>query len=220
MSFGFDPESVFGGSGLGNGRFKKKKSKKKDDMGSMMDESMQDLGFGFNVLEIGGDFGERVVRPAGRANGRQGGFLDIVGMQQLGIPQIAGREPTVAGARRAKKAKRKGRKVDTPLTGLEGFGRGVGSLERVSTTVRGDVGRARKGIKRFREARKLTKQRKAEEKRRRQEERRRRVPALPEIERPVTLESGFRSRPALPAPPPSPRGSLPAKELTRGQSPT
>lgn len=202
-SFGFDVGTVF------NNRGRKKKSKKKNGMDSMMDVSTQDMGLGIDVLGIGGDFGERIGRPAGLANGKQGGFLDIIGMQQFQIAPIAGREPTVAGARRAaRKGKRKPRgrgttKFDAPLTGLEGLSEGIGGLGRVQATVRGDVRTIRKGISRLREARQRTKQRKAEEKRRREESRRRRVPALTEqptqarqaTERPA-LRNG--SRPQLP----------------------
>ncbi len=207
-SFGFDIETVFNRRGS-----KKKRSKKKNGMDSMMDVSMKDMGLGVDVLGIGGDFGERIGTPAGRANGRQGGFLDIIGMQQFQIAPIAGREPTVAGARRAKRARGKvqprGRgttKFDSPLTGLEGLSQGVGGLGRVQRTVTGDVRTIRKGIGRLREARKLTKERKTEEKRakalklsiRREEERRRR-PALPEDipSRPTPL-SGLARQPALP----------------------
>lgn len=201
MSFGFDIDTVFG---TGR-RVKKTKSKKRDDMASMMDKSMDDMGLGIDVLGIGGDFGERIGTPAGKANGRQGGFLDIIGMQQFQIAPIAGREPTVAGAKRARRAKAKPRgrgttKFDSPLTGLEGLSSGVQGLGRVQSTVRGDIGTIRKGVKRFREARKLTKQRKTEEKRRREEERRRKVPALPESV-PSPISSLARpTRPALPAP--------------------
>jgi len=139
MSFGFDVESVFGGGGIGNGRFKKKGKKKMDDMEGML---MGSLGDDFG-------FGERVLRPAGRANGRGGGFLDIVGMQQFGIPQIAGREPTVAGARRAKRAKvakvtgrRQPQREQSfgAIAGIEGLGRGLDVFgARVSGTIRSDV---------------------------------------------------------------------------------
>ena len=139
MSFGFDVENVFGGGGIGNGRIKKKGKKKMDDMEGML---MGSLGDDFG-------FGERVLRPAGRANGKGGGFLDIVGMQQFGIPQIAGREPTVAGARRAKRAKVArvtGRRQPAreqsfgAIAGIEGLGRGLDVFgARVSQTVRRDV---------------------------------------------------------------------------------
>jgi len=148
MSFGFDVESIFGGGGIGNGRIKKKR-KKMDDMEDML---MGSLGDDFG-------FGERVLRPAGRANGRGGGFLDIVGMQQFGIPQIAGREPTVAGARRAKRAKvarvtgrRQPRREQSfgAIAGIEGLGRGLDVFgTRVSETARGDIEPIRKGVKKF-----------------------------------------------------------------------
>ncbi len=154
MSFGFDVENVFGGGGIGNGRFKKKGKKKMDDMEGML---MGSLGDDFG-------FGERVLRPAGRANGRGGGFLDIVGMQQFGIPQIAGREPTVAGARRAKRARvakvtgrRQPRQPQTfgAIAGLEGLGRGVDVFQaRVSRTALRDIQPIRKGVERFRARRK------------------------------------------------------------------
>jgi len=139
MSFGFDVENVFGGGGIGNGRIKKKGKKKMDDMEGML---MGSLGDDFG-------FGERVLRPAGRANGRGGGFLDIVGMQQFGIPQIAGREPTPSGARRAKRARvarATGRRQPQreqsfgAIAGIEGLGRGLDVFgARVSQTVRRDV---------------------------------------------------------------------------------
>lgn len=207
-SFGFDVDTVFNRRGS-----KKKRSKKKDDMSSMMDKSMEDMGLDIDVLGIGGDFGERIGTPAGRANGkRQGGFLDIIGMQQFQIAPIAGREPTVAGARRAKRVRGKPRgsgttRFDSPFTGLEGLSQGIGGLGRVQKTVKGDVSTIRKGIGRLREARKLTKERKTEEKRakalklsiKREEERRRR-PALPEEipSRPTPLSGLARQPPALP----------------------
>jgi len=154
MSFGFDVENVFGGGGLGNGRIKKKGKKKMDDMEGML---MGSLGNDFG-------FGERVLRPAGRANGKGGGFLDIVGMQQFGIPQIAGREPTVAGARRAKRAKvarvtgrRQPRREQSfgAIAGIEGLGRGLDVFgTRVSETARRDIEPIRKGVTRFKERRK------------------------------------------------------------------
>jgi len=154
MSFGFDVENVFGGGGIGNGRFKKKGKKRMDDMEGML---MGSLGDDFG-------FGERVLRPAGRANGRGGGFLDIVGMQQFGIPQIAGREPTVAGARRAKRAKVArvtGRRQPAreqsfgAIAGIEGLGRGLDVFgTRVSETARRDIEPIRKGVQKFRAKRK------------------------------------------------------------------
>ncbi len=133
MSFGFDPETVFGNNG----------KKRKDGIGSSVfgrangiptfrtEDPMID------VFGLGEDFGERVVRRAGRANGKEGGFLGTIGMQQFGLPTIIGREPTVAGARRAKKA-RKGaprrRKVASGFFGLEetlfGAERRVGQVSR------------------------------------------------------------------------------------------
>ena len=155
MSFGFDVENVFGGGGIGNGRIRKKgKKKKMDDMEGML---MGSLGDDFG-------FGERVLRPAGRANGRGGGFLDIVGMQQFGIPQIAGREPTPSGARRAKRAKvarvtgrRQPQREQSfgAIAGIEGLGRGLDVFgTRVSETARRDIEPIRKGVTRFREKRK------------------------------------------------------------------
>lgn len=156
-AFGFDVETVFGGGGVGNGRFKKKGKKRMDDMEGML---MGSLGDDFG-------FGERVLRPAGRANGKGGGFLDIVGMQQFGIPQIAGREPTPSGARRAKRAKVArvtGRKQRQPtmreqsfgaIAGIEGLGKGLDVFgTRVSETARRDIEPIRKGVTRFREKRK------------------------------------------------------------------
>jgi len=144
-AFGFDPETVFGDNG----------KKKKNGVGASVfgrpngiptfrtEDPMLD------VLGLGEDFGERIVRRAGKANGKEGGFLGIIGMQQFGIPQIAGREPTVAGAKRARKAKGKRRpKVATGFFGLEE------TLFGTERAVSKDVERAGKAVKRFREKRK------------------------------------------------------------------
>ncbi len=187
-SFGFDVENVFGGGGIGNGRFRKKGKKKMDDMEDML---MGSLGEDFG-------FGERILRPAGRANGRGEGFLDIIGMQQFGIPQIAGREPTVAGARRAKRAKvarvtgrRQPRQPRQPQTfgaiaGLEGLGTGIDVLQaRTRRTALRDIQPIRRGIQKFKAKReaKQTRKRVAEFTREREEEEQpsRQPPALPDF---------------------------------------
>jgi len=141
MSFGFDPDTVFGDNG---------KKKKKNGVGSSVfgrpngiptfrtEDPMID------VFGLGEDFGERIGRRAGKANGKEGGFLGIVGSQQFGIPTIAGREPTVAGARRAKKAKGRGRKVSSGFQGLESTL--FGAERDVGRTVGRDIAVGRKVI--------------------------------------------------------------------------
>ena len=114
-----------------------------------------------DVFGLGEDFGERVGRRAGLANGKEGGFLGIIGMQQerVGIPRIVGREPTVAGARRAKKAKgKRPPRVSPSFFGLEetlfGTEKAVGRDVKVARKV---IGKKIKKFKARREAKETRK---------------------------------------------------------------
>lgn len=154
-AFGFDPETVFG-----NDRKKKKNGIGVSVFGQVdgiptfrTEDPMID------VFGLGEDFGERVVRPAGRANGREGGFLGIIGMQQVRIPRIVGREPTVAGARRAKKARgKRPPRVSPSFFGLEetlfGTEKAVGRDVKVARKV---IGKKIKKFKARREAKETRK---------------------------------------------------------------
>ncbi len=154
-AFGFDPETVFG-----NDRKKKKNGVgvsvfgKVDGIPTFRTEDPM-----IDVFGLGEDFGERVVRPAGRANGREGGFLGIIGMQQVRIPRIVGREPTVAGARRAKKARgKRPPRVSPSFFGLEetlfGTEKAVGRDVKVARKV---IGKKIKKFKARREAKETRK---------------------------------------------------------------
>lgn len=157
-AFGFDPETVFG-----NDRKKKKNGVGVSVFGEVdgiptfaTEDPMID------VFGLGQDFGERVVRPAGRANGREGGFLGIIGRQQVRIPRVVGREPTVAGARRAKKARKRAPRVAPSFFGLEETL--FGTERTVSKTVGRDVKVGKKiigkKIKRFKARREAKETRK------------------------------------------------------------
>jgi len=105
LSFGFDPTRVFGDVRK-DARKSKRKKKKRDDMSDMMAGAF-DSGMGLGIdtfslatpkidpLGLGEDFGERILRPAGQANGRgslvgEGGFLGEIGMQDSGVPSVLG----------------------------------------------------------------------------------------------------------------------------------
>lgn len=158
-SFGFDVQTVF------NGNNKKKKNGigssvfgKQNGIPTFRTEDPM-----IDVFGLGEDFGERIGRRAGLANGKEGGFLGIIGTQQARIPSIIGREPTVAGARRAKRA-RKGRpqKVSSGFFGLEETL--FGTERTVGKTVRSDVKVGKKiigkKIKRFKARREAKETRK------------------------------------------------------------
>jgi len=83
-----------------------------------------------DALGIGSDFGDVIGSRAGRANGKQGGFLDIIGQQQSRV-----RTPAITG--RGKIARGRGRGV-----GRKVRPRGRTPLQRSSGSRFGDVDRA------------------------------------------------------------------------------
>lgn len=152
-SFGFDVGTVF------NGNNKKKKNGigssvfgKQNGIPTFRTEDPM-----IDVFGLGEDFGERIGRRAGLANGKEGGFLGIIGMEQARIPRIVGREPTVAGARRAKKGKRRP-KVATGFFGLEETL--FGTEKVVSEDVKRGTKRIKKGVARFKARREAKETRK------------------------------------------------------------
>lgn len=219
MSFGFDPTRVFGDVRKDARRAKRKK--KRDDMEEMMAGSM-DTGFGLGIdtfslaspdidpLGIGEDFGERIVRPAGQANGKgslldEAGFLGVIGRQQAkGVPSILGTAKKQRKIGKRAKVKRQPKSVArSPLQARTGsrFGNVDENFGKVVfTTIRG----ARKRIAAFREGRRV-----------------REDPPMLEFKEESVPARQARETPMLPAPPESPRSETrPREELTRGRAPT
>ena len=114
-AFGFDVSNVFGDGGFGSARKGRKNGNGKNgkngkrkpknigdgfDCPNCNDQGFSDQGFGglgdntfsnIDALGIGSDFSEKIGSRAGKANGKRGGFLDVIGSQQVGIPRVTGR---------------------------------------------------------------------------------------------------------------------------------
>jgi len=152
-NFGFDVENVFGSARKGT---KRKSKRKKDSVDMMMDESLSGVrGIDtfslaepkIDALGIGSDFGDVIGSRAGRANGKQGGFLDIIGQQQSRVrtPAITGRGKIARG--RGRKVRPRGR---TPLQ--RSSGSRFGDVDRAfAGNVIGNIRGAKKRISAFRE---------------------------------------------------------------------
>lgn len=156
MSFGFDPETVFGGMGFGNGKRKKSRSspfqsaigsnRKKDDMQKMMDKSMNGVNganiFGGVNLDLGIETFSTKENP--RDVLRLGAdFGDVIGKR---AGQANGKEggflgtigsqqaviPRIVGREPtpsgARRAKR-ARRTSTQTSGFTGLARAFGGLE-------------------------------------------------------------------------------------------
>ncbi len=159
-SFGFDVENVFGTAR--KGRKKAKSKKKKDSIDMMMDESFSGVrGIDtfslaepkIDALGLGEDFGDVIGSRAGQANGKRGGFLDIIGQQQARAPS-----PAITG--RGRIARGKGRKVRprgrTPLQRSSGSRFGEVDREFAGNVI-GNIRGAKKRISAFREKRRRSK---------------------------------------------------------------
>lgn len=241
MSFGFDPTRVFGDSGIGNGKRRKKlkgkrKTKKMDDMQSMVEESMNGFGgkrvngadlFGkvgggidlgidtfsladpsIDSLQIGSDFGERVIAPAGLSNGKGGDFLGIIGSQQVRVPSVVGGRVRPIGAVSSKKRRARAR-ARTPLQKQSGseFGK---VDQKFGEVLFSNIEGARTRIRNFRKGRRT----KSEE----------------ELEKPMLVEMATEAKETRETPQlpdlsqdvrfASPRSATrPRTELTRGRTP-
>ena len=180
-NFGFNVDDVFGNARKGRKTTRKTK-KKKDSMDNMMEGSfggsggMGDGGFGgglgidsfslaepkIDALGFGGDFGEQIGARAGRANGKGGGFLDIIGQQQSRIAgaSVTGKGRIARGRGRKSTLRSRGR---TPLQ--RSTGTRFGEVDRkfagnVIGNIRGAkrrIGVARKKLSEFRERRRKSK---------------------------------------------------------------
>lgn len=179
-AFGFNVDDVFGEGGFGTARKGRKtrktktKRKKKDSMDMMMEGSFEGTGgLGIDTFSLkepkidalgfGGDFGVQIGSRAGRANGKEGGFLDVIGKQQS---RIAG--ASITGRGRIARGKGRGRSTlrsrgRTPLQ--RSTGTRFGEVDRefagnVIGNIRGAkrrFGEARKKFSAFRERRKKSK---------------------------------------------------------------
>ncbi len=177
-AFGFNVDDVFGEGGFGTARKgrktrKTKTKKKKDSMDMMMEGSFGGTGLGIDTFSLkepkidalgfGGDFGEQIGSRAGLANGKEGGFLDIIGKQQS---RIAG--ASITGKGRIAKGRGRGRSTlrsrgRTPLQ--RSTGTRFGEVDRefagnVIGNIRGAkrrFGVARKKFSAFRERRRKSK---------------------------------------------------------------
>ncbi len=219
MSFGFDVGDVFGEGGFGSVRKGRKSGKRKSKGKGIGDGfdclNCDDQGFSgglgidtfslkspnVNALEIGGDFGSQIGSRAGRSNGKGGGFLDVVGNQQVRVPSVIGTRVGGRGRARGRKGKvgrprASGVRQQSPLQRASGTR--FGSVDdKFSENIIGNVRGARKRIADFRAKRKKSKTESTQER-----------PALPPP-RPEELRQP--ERPALPAPKESSLRSLPSQ---------
>lgn len=155
-AFGFDVENVFGSARKGT---KRKSKRKKDSMDMMMEGS--GLGIdtfsladpNIDALGIGSDFGDVIGSRAGQANGKKGGFLDIIGQQQrLPSARVTGRGK-IARGKVGRKVRPRGR---TPLQ--RSSGSKFGDVDRAfAGNVIGNIRGAKKRISAFREKRRQSK---------------------------------------------------------------
>lgn len=201
-SFGFDVENVFGTARKGRKGKKGKSKRKKDSMESVMDGSFDsDMGLGIDTfslespridaLDIGGDFGEVIGSRAGLANGKQGGFLDIIGKQQFSVPSVVGRG-TIARGRGRGKGRARTTRARTPLQ--RSTGTRFGDVDReFAGNVIGNIRGAKKRISEFREKRRKSKTVST------------RDPPQLEMKQPRVRNGEF---PALPAPPDERRSAI------------
>ena len=210
-NFGFDVSNVFGDGSFGSARKgakkgKKGKGKKQDDFDCL---NCNDQGFGglgidsFSLAEpnidslgIGSDFGSQIGSRAGQANVK-GGFLGVIGREQVSVPSVAGRGKIARGRGRSGGALRSGKRKRSPLQKQTGSTFGsvdkdfLGSVDNIVGNVRG----AKRRIDKFRAGRKA----------KRKDERVER-PALPA---PPPEQLRQPERPALPPPRASSLGAKP-----------
>jgi hypothetical protein len=197
--FGFDVQNVFGSARKGR---KGKSKKKKDSMDMMMEGSFGGMGLGIDTfsladpnidaLSLGSDFGDVVGSRAGLANGKRGGFLDIIGSAQFGIPAVTGKGAIARGRGKGRKTKAR-----TPLQ--RSTGSRFGEVDReFAGNVIGNIRGARKRISDFRAKRKRSKTKSTRD-----------PPQLEFKERPIQARDSTRPQPALPPPKPTTRELLP-----------
>jgi len=200
--FGFDVQNVFGTAR--KGRKKGKSKRKKDSMDMMMKESFGGMGLGIDTfslatpnidaLSLGSDFGDVVGSRAGQANGKRGGFLDIIGSAQFGIPAITGKGRIARG-------KGKGRKTRARTPLQRSSGSRFGEVDReFAGNVIGNIRGAKRRISEFRTKRRLSKTKSTRD-----------PPQLEFKERPTAVRDSFRPTPALP--PPRETGTLPRDRI-------
>ena len=205
--FGFDVSNVFGDGGFGSVRKGRKSggTRKKKNIGDGFDcLNCNDQGFSgglgidsfslntpnIDALGLGADFGDQIGSRAGKANGKRGGFLDVVGNQQVRVPSVIGTRVGGRGRARGRKGKvgrprSSGVRQQSPLQRASGTR--FGSVDdKFSENIIGNVRGARKRIADFRARRKKSKTESTQER-----------PALPPP-RPEELRQP--ERPALPPP--------------------
>lgn len=160
-NFGFDVSNVFGSARKGT---KRKSKRKKDSVDMMMDESLSGVrGIdtfsladpNIDALSLGSDFGSQIGSRAGQANGKGGGFLDIIGEQQrLPTARVTGKGRIASGRGRGKA--KVGRKRSSPLQSRTGSS--FGDVDRAfAGNVIGNIRGAKKRISAFREKRRKSK---------------------------------------------------------------
>jgi len=158
-AFGFNVDNVFGSARKGT---KRKSKRKKDSVDMMMDESLSGVrGIdtfsladpNIDALSLGSDFGSQIGSRAGQANGKGGGFLDIIGQQQrLPSRRVTGKGRIASGRSRGKV----GRKRSSPLQSRTGSS--FGDVDRAfAGNVIGNIRGAKKRISAFREKRRKSK---------------------------------------------------------------
>lgn len=188
-NFGFDVENVFGSARKVT---KRKSKRKKDSVDMMMDESLSGVrGIdtfsladpNIDALSLGSDFGSQIGSRAGQANGKGGGFLDIIGQQQrLPSARVTGRGRIAKGRGRSTKARPRGR---TPLQ--RSTGTRFGDVDRqFAGNVIGNIRGAKKRISAFREKRRKSKTVSTQDQ-----------SQLPFNQRALTMDTVEREQPAL-----------------------
>ena len=109
-----------------------------------------------DALGIGSDFGEQIGSRAGLANGKQGGFLDIIGQQQARVPSVIGRGRIARGRGRARTRSTLRSRGRTPLQ--RSTGTRFGEVDRkFAGNVIGNIRGAKRRISEFRERRRKSK---------------------------------------------------------------
>jgi len=213
-NFGFDVSNVFGGGSFGSarkGRKSGKSAKKKKNVDALdclncggLEQEQGGFGLGIdtfslkdpsiNALGLGSDFGDQIGVRAGQANGKRGGFLDVIGSQQLSVPSVTGRGRIASRGRG--KGRSKTTRAKTPLQRATGTRFGNVDKEFAGNVI-GNVRGARKRIQAFRDKRKRSKTKSTPER-----------PALPP---PPAQQLRQPERPALPPPRASSLGARPSE---------
>ena len=154
-AFGFNVDNVFGSARKGT---KRKSKRKRDSMDNMMSEGLGIDTFSLadpniDALGIGSDFGSQIGSKAGLSNGKKGGFLDIIGSQQVRVPSVVGR-----GGKRKGSGKSRGRKLRATPQLSTGARTQFGKVDsEFAGNVIGNIRGAKKRISAFREKRRKSK---------------------------------------------------------------